>query len=233
MHIDNKARSFLKRLKNREFGYLAKRIFPGGNIVFYMGRQLVFRLYDYNKFKIKYEKSNRNLPHEIMLADKTIIDELCHNFPDNLKKFKNRFERGDKCYVTRLDKIISGYLWIKESPVFFDTNSMWQFKPSEMDGAWFFDVFVVPEYRRKGLFSFMLWNVYNEYAQRGHKTLYSETAYSNDISIASHLDLGFYIYRDVRYISMLGLKLYLANEPLNRRTKINCRYILNVAKYKL
>ena len=233
MFITEKARSFLIRLKKGEFGYIAKRIFPGGNIVFYMGRQLVFRLNDFGKFQLKCKNISHDTSCELAIADTGCIEELCTDFPQHAMKFRERFDKGDKCYVTRLGKTITGYIWVREAPVFFETNSMWQFNPTEMDGVWFFDVFVKPEYRRRGIFSYMLCKVYDEHKQRGYRTLYSETSHSNNVSVVSHLDSGFYIYRDIRYISLFGFKTYLAYDPFMRRTKINFRYIMDVRKHKL
>jgi ribosomal protein S18 acetylase RimI-like enzyme len=220
------------RLRNREFRYLGKRLFPGGNYFLYIGRQLIFRLSDMETFNDQRMKACSQRSHKIAILDTVDIESLCNDFPNKAKAFRERTSQKDICYIARINNIISAYVWVKESKDFFDTNSLLRFNPGKMDGVWFFDLFVKPEYRRQGLFSILVSTVYEDYSKKGYKTLYSETYHTNEASIISHRRLGFNVICEVKYISIFGFKIYILDHKESGRS-IRFRYALNVKKYKL
>lgn len=228
----NKLKKGYIRLRNGEYRYLGKRLFPGGNYVLYMGRQLIFSLSDKEAFNAQYMKTRSLCNHKITVAQSGDINALCIEFPRKEKVFRDRISQGDICYLAKSDGVISGYVWVKESKNFFDTNSLLRFYPGNMDGVWFFDLFVKPEYRRQGLFSTLVSTVYEDYSREGYKTLYSETYHTNEASIISHNRLGCNVICEVQYISIFGFKLYIMDHKKSGRS-IQFRYALNVKKYKL
>ena len=228
----NKLKKGYIRLKNREYRYLGKRLFPGGNYVLYMGRQLIFRLSDKDAFNAQRMKFRSLCNHKITLAESGDIETLCIEFPHKARVFGERKSQGDICYLAKCDGAVSAYVWVKESKHFFDTNSLLRFNPGSMDGVWFFDLFVKPEYRRQGLFSMLVSTVYDDYSRKGYKTLYSETYHTNEESIISHNRLGCNVICEVKYISVFGFKVYILDHKENGHS-VQFRYALNVKKYKL
>ncbi|MEJ2692795.1 MAG: GNAT family N-acetyltransferase [Candidatus Thiodiazotropha sp.] len=228
----NKLNKGWKRLRNGEYRYLGKRIFPGGNIVFYMGRQLIFRLSDMEAFNAQRMKTRSLCKDHTIISERIDIEALCNEYPHKAEVFSERVNRGDRCYVAKSNGVISAYVWLQESKHYFDTNSLLGFNPGKMDGVWFFDLFVKPEYRRRGLFSLIVSTVYEDYSRKGYKTLYSETYHTNEVSIVSHNRLGCHVICEVKYISVLGLKTYIIDHKEKGRS-IQFRYALNVKKHKL
>jgi GNAT superfamily N-acetyltransferase len=197
-----------------------------------MGCQLIFRLSDKETFDAQRMKAHSSGNQKITISESADIETLCIEFPHKAKIFRERISQGNICYIAKSNGVISAYVWVKESKHFFDTNSLLRFNPGKMDGVWFFDLFVKPEYRRRGLFSTLVSSVYDDYSQKGYRTLYSETYHTNEESIVSHNRLGCNVICEVKYISVLGFKTYIVDHKESGRS-IKLRYALNVKKYKL
>ncbi len=222
------AKKFFVRVKNGEFRYIAKRIFPGGNRFFYLGRQFIFECPD-PKAVHGEVKGDRYL---VSRASSDDIEKLCIEYPNKKSRFTKRLSLGDSCFVAKEGEVIAGYVWAKAPRPVFDTNSLYRFR-SQKSGVWFFDLFVKPEHRRKGLFSSLVSAVVESYPATQCQVLYSETYHTNCGSIAAHKKMGAHVVADVRYISILGLKMYLCIEPRHSHRSVQIRYSLDVNKHKL
>ena len=223
-----------ERLRKGDYAYLLRRIFPGGNPVFYFGRQLITRLSDVERFEEICARANKRCNYDILMLDEENSASLITTFPHQREKFERRISQGVPCIIAKKEEEIVGYMWFKEAQGdSFLTNSMWLFSPERMDGLWGFDIFVNPAYRMRGLFTYILHAVYEEAKRRGYGTIYGEVFYTNEISIKSQMRIGYEIVKDVRYYSIFGLKIYVVADPKTGARKIDFRYALNVKKYKL
>jgi GNAT superfamily N-acetyltransferase len=223
-----------KRFRNGELGYYVKRLFPGGNMFLYGGVQLVFRLSDLDKFEEIFELVKRRFGHEVRCASSTDIERLCGEFPDSAAIFRTRVRRGNRCYVSIIDDEIAAFLWAMEPKGnYFDTNTMWVFRPEEMDGVWGTHGYVKPKYRLKGLFPFLMGVARHDYMDKGYVRLYGETHGGNRASIQTHLSAGYEIVWRVVYVSILGLKIYVAKNQKSGRSTLNFRYALRIENHKI
>jgi len=235
MELLNKVRGLKERVKNREYRYLLKRLFPGGNPVFYSGKQLIMRLSEPRRFEKVSVGATRRCSYEIIPLDQNGLEELCRAFPQKEEKFRRRMARGNGCYIARKDGCVAGYAWFLDvEGNDFLTNSMWRLRLDKKDGLWMFDVFVEPAHRMRGLFVCLLSKVYDESKSRGYETLYGEVFYTNEASTKAHLRVGYEILKEVKFYSILGLKIYIVTDPhRDVRPTLEFRYSLNVKKYKL
>ncbi len=234
MNGSGKLSRIKKRIDKGDYAYLIRRVFPGGNPVFYCGRQLITRLSDIDRFEEICARANKRCNYDILMLDEGSRDKLITTFPHQKEKFERRIRQGVPCVLAKKDDEIIGYMWFKEPQGdSFLTNSMWLFRPGKMDGLWGFDIFVDPAYRMRGLFTYILYAVYEEARRRGYETLYGEVFYTNEISIKSQMRIGYEIVKEVRYYSVLGLKIYVVEDPETGSRNIDFRYALNAKKYKL
>lgn len=222
------------RIRNRELGYYVKRLFPGGNIFLYGGVQLIFRLADVQKFEELFEIVSRRFGHEFRRADATDIERLCAEFPAEADVFRRRMRRGNCCYLSLKGEEITGFLWAREAEgECFDTNTLWIFRPDQMDGLWGIYAYVKPKYRLQGLFLFLMGNARRDFLPKGYDRMYGETNGGNKASIQTHLSAGYETVWKVVYVSILGLKLYFARNLKTGRRSFSYRYALRVAEYRL
>ena len=234
MSINSKIQKLRKRIQNGEFRYIFKRVFPRGNPVFYYSVQYVFQLSNKKKFKTLVDAVRKQCDHTPHIVTPDIFEQLCQDFPHKDQKFRKRMANGCRCYVTMKNDEISAYLWALEPQKdYFDTNSLWRFKPEQMDGNWCFDGFVKPQYRLRGLFPYLMGIMREEYSAKGYSTQYGETDAKNERSLNTHLRVGYEIEWRVLVISILGLKIYFAKNPISGARKINFRYALNIADKEL
>jgi len=207
---------------------------PGGNPVLYGGVQLIFRLADLQKFEELHEIVSRRFGHESRRADESDIERLCAEFPDDAEIFRNRVRRGNCCYLSLKGEEITGFLWAREAEgEYFDTNTLWIFRPDQMDGLWGIYGYVKPRYRLQGLFLFLMGSARKDYQSKGYVRMYGETNGGNKASIQTHLSAGYEIVWKVVYVSILGLKLYLARNPVTGHRTFSFRYALRVAEHRL
>jgi len=223
-----------KRIRNGELGYYVKRLFPGGNMILYGGVQLVFRLSDLDKFEEAYEIVSKRFKHELRQASAQDIERLCEEFPDSEKIFRTRIKRSNICFLTMADDKISGFIWAMEPKGdYFDTNTLWIFRPEKIDGVWGTHGYVKPKHRLKGLFPFLMGGIRHEYLKKGYVRIYGETHGGNKASIQSHLSAGYEILWKVIYVSILGLKIYLAKNQLTGQRKVSARYKLRIDENRI
>lgn len=229
-----KLTNLIRRVRRGEWSYYGKRLFPGGNMFLYGGVQLVFRLADLDKFEELYEIVDRRFHHQIRRASADDIERLCAEYPGSEQIFRIRVHRGNRCYIAVKSEEIVGFVWAAQ-PMgdHFDTNSLWVFRPDEMDGVWGTHGYVKPKYRLRGLFTFMMGAVLHDYVQEGYKRLYGETNGGNKASLQTHLSAGYEILWRVHYVSILGLKVYFAQNQKTEQWKIDYRFVLNVEKLRI
>ena len=223
-----------QRIRDGELSYYVKRFLPGGNPVLYGGVQLIFRLADVQKFEELFEIVSRRFGHEFKRADETDIEQLCGEFPAEAEVFRRRVRRGNYCYLSLKGEEITGFLWAREAEgEFFDTNTLWIFRPDQMDGLWGIYAYVKPEYRLQGLFPFLMGSARRDFLPKGYDRMYGETNGGNKASIQTHLSAGYEIVWKVVYVSILGLKLYFARNLTTGRRTFSYSYALRVAEYRL
>lgn len=223
-----------QRIRNRELGYYVKRLLPGGNPILYGGVQLIFRLADLQKFEELNELVARRFGHESRRADESDIERLCTEFPGDAELFRRRVERGNYCYLSVKGDEVTGFLWAREAESeYFDTNTLWIFRPDRMDGLWGIYAYVKPKYRLQGLFPFLMGSARRDFLPKGFDRMYGETNGGNKASIQTHLSAGYEIVLKVVYVSILGLKLYFARNLTTGRRTFSYRYALRVAEYRL
>lgn len=228
----NKINSLIQRIKKGEFRYLFKRFFPGGNPVFYTGKQMLFKLSNIKRFESLFAMTRQRCSHQFLLADQLLIDRLKKEFPHKATRFTRRINAGDQCYVTLKDDDISGYAWIREADV-YDTNSLWRYRPQERDAFWAFDMYIKPQYRLQGVFIFLEGSLYELYKQKGYTSILGETPYTNEKALKSNMRNGFEVICEVRYISILGLKIYIENWLKENRKSLSFRYAIFANRYRL
>jgi len=227
--LSTKYEKIKNRIQNGEFRYLIKRVFPRGNFIFYWGSQLVFKLTDVKKFDQLFSIIKKKCDHDIQIVDHNLLEQLCNDFPQKAEKFKKRIDKGYRCYVSLSKGKISAYLWVLEpSKNYFDTNSLWKFKPDQSNGIWCFDGFVKPEHRMIGLFPYLMGAIRDEYLNKGYVTQYGETDNNNDMSLNTHLRVGYTIFWRVFLLSIFGLKIYFARNESTGQRKIDFRYAIKI-----
>ena len=86
--------NIIKRVKNREFRYLFKRIFPSGNIIFYTSTQLIFRLSDFKKFDKMHGLIKRRCKHEMMIAEAEDVKAVQAYLPEQAAQIRKRLDTG-------------------------------------------------------------------------------------------------------------------------------------------
>ncbi|GAB1257173.1 hypothetical protein NBRC116494_16750 [Aurantivibrio plasticivorans] len=228
--MSNKVSKLLKRIKDGDWNYLRKRLLPRGNPILYIGSQLVFELTDTEKFNKLYTLVNKMCDHDIKIVQDKDVPQLCATFPESAELFKRRFAEGHKkCYVSLKNGEMTAHLWVTEPQMeYFNTNSLWKFYSGVTDAIWCFDGYVKPEHRMRGLFPYLMGAIRNDYLTKGYRTQFGETDANNDMSLNTHLKVGYEIIWRITIVSILGLKIYFARNEQSGNKKISFRYALNI-----
>ncbi|NOX69213.1 MAG: hypothetical protein GXP15_08510 [Gammaproteobacteria bacterium] len=229
----NKGRGILARIRNREYRYIFKRIFPTDNNIFYAGRQVILGQKDLETIERYYELFKKKFKHQIVAVDEEMRDRLFEAFPDDKSKFERRLARGANCYVSITDSQISAYVWVQPPARAYETNSLWVFKPKNVHSMWFFDIYVLPQFRLKGLFGYLSGAVRSIYSDDSPVVVCAETSYNNRKSLRAHFSMGYEITHVVDFVSIFGLKIYLARQLNPKNLRISCRFELNPKAYRL
>ncbi len=223
----------LHHLRRREYRYIFKRVVPDDNPVFFAGRQLIFGLQDRHKLREVYDRAARLVKYDVHCATGPHRQRLLDAFPEHASRFARRFEQGAICYIALSKDEVAGYLWIQRPAAEYRTNNLLPFKPEPPGGYWYFDAYVLPQYRMKGVFPYLLGTVDRMRDPADQKQLFGETAYNNQPSIRSHMLLGYRRVRTVDFVTLLGLRLYLVRDHDTGRRTLRSRFALDPASRKL
>lgn len=221
----------LERLRKRQFRWLFKRLIPRDNPVFFAGRQLIFGMADRRKLREIHRRAARLVSYDVVPATGPHRQRLLAAFPEHALRFSRRFEQGASCHIALAKGEVAGYVWIQPDAPEYATNSLLPFEPEPPGGYWYFDAFVKPQYRMKGVFPCLIGALAEQHAEP--RPLYGETAYNNLPSIRAHLSLGYSQIRTVDFVCVLGLRLYLIRDHETGRLRFRSRFELNPAAHKI
>lgn len=176
----------------RVFEVLCARGLVPGRLLYYheVG---VFRLHAVNQKVIK----RRAKGYDYGIARKQDAEELaiasvCTNVASLTRFFEAFFDAGNRCFVVRKNGAIVGYNWACQSRYtltndnYRDRQLHLSLQPNEVV---FGNGYIHPDYRMKGLFPGLVRTAVDAYPK--DTAFYSTVARLNDVSVKSHLRLGF------------------------------------------
>lgn len=110
--------------------------------------------------------------------------------------YQGRFDRGDVCFLGRLNGRPAGHVWL--------ALKEWVAQECEysmlLDGAvWVYDVFTDPACRRRGVCTELLREACAWAAQQGCQKAYVHIFLANEASLRAHQAAGFTVYEEIRY----------------------------------
>lgn len=223
----------LERVRKRQFRYLFKRVVPRDNPVFFAGRQLIFSMQDRTKAREVYQRAARLVKYEVVPAVGAHRQSLLDAFQEHAPVFSRRFDEGASCYLALAKGNVAGYVWIQPVATEYATNSLLPFRPEPPGGYWYFDLFVKPEYRMKGVFPYLVGTLEKVHDEADPRPLYGETSYNNHASLRAHQSIGYRQIRTVDFVSLLGLRLYSIRDHDTGRRSVRFRFALNPAAHKI
>lgn len=143
-------------------------------------------------------------------------NELSESPPSLHYRTKGREQRTHAIYIEHRGRIVS------RSFVLFDeiyiSPSGYEL-PMGQVVAQVHGAYVDPQYRWKGLHLHMLRNALDLSLKKGTPGAYSEIHFLNRNSYGSYNKLGFRIYKNIKYVAILGRKYFFEGEPTHWTTK--------------
>jgi GNAT superfamily N-acetyltransferase len=138
-------------------------------------------------------------------------------------KFKRRFKNKSTCILAELNDEVAGVIWINLSDK-YKTNCEYVYEPDDK-AAWIFDLYIVPKYRLRGAFVYLM-NVVLQYVQdQSYTALSGEIHYANKASINAHIRIGFKIIETISYVSILGLYMYSIKSDELIKNRLHFKYV--------
>lgn len=144
----------------------------------------------------------------IRQIDRTALPELYASFPrKDRSEFGERFEAGHRCFAARIDGTICGMAWLDMGAVHDEPEKFCKFVIPP-DAAWHYDVMILPEYRRRGLFSALMQQAFEYVCREGRTRVCGFTSRYNQGSVKAHTRIGFRLTKKITALNLLGLRLH-------------------------
>jgi GNAT superfamily N-acetyltransferase len=140
----------------------------------------------------------------------------------------HRYNSGNRCLVWLQDGEVAFYAWVYVNEgaelvlasAVARTSVPLALKPGE---AYWWDAYVAPPYRRRGIFSQAVREFVPYLARRGVRRVYSIVDYSNVPSIRGHVAAGFEIASGVVHIRAFGAEKFLKRRVCLRSPRLLAR----------
>ena len=156
------------------------------------------------------------------MASLSDIKKLSQIYGDS-EVFRKRFENGCECMIAEIKGEIAGAIWLQYNDT-YRTNCEYIYRP-ESKLVWIFDAFIVPKYRLRGVFPFLISEIINYVNANAHEGVCGEIHYENQVSINAHLKIGFRKIEKISYVSFLGFFIYLVKNCALKRNRYLFRYV--------
>jgi len=182
---------------------------------------IVFPQYFLWKMGLKYVKAflwERHLADEIPKIETKIPVEIklasVHDFkrsPLLKDEALKRLSEGDLSFIAVWNGMIAGYLWasFKRKVYVQEFEREMNFKIGEV---YLYDVFALPDFRRKGLFKKLLEETLHYFKSRNVKKANAYTLTSNKASQKAFRALGFRTVRLVKFVKIFKFKKFEERE---------------------
>ena len=140
-------------------------------------------------------------------------------FLDKRERYANRFRKGDIAVVAELHDEIVGMEWIDASREHYEEENEYRF-PLPEGSVWTYDGYVPPAYQVKGVWASITDEVVRYQRQRSFHSVYCMVRGWNRHAINCHLRYGYRTRRQVIFIRLLFLRIYLGKN-LDQTAKNN------------
>ena len=127
----------------------------------------------------------------------------------------------ERCWVVKDQQNIVAYVWISDNKrkILSDTGYEIPLQSNEK-ACWWRDLYVLPDYRGKGLVELLFASWIASVSDGITQTLYTEVSPANIASVKVHSRLGFQKTCRLIMFCILGLRLYFISMPDKRMLKI-------------
>lgn len=202
-NIIKKLKELLRKKKYEElFSIVLKNLIP--RRFFRFNDIRVFRLDDFSKLKELKTKIN------IISADEAHIDKLMeYDLSDEL--VRDRFNRKDFCHLAIVDDKIVGMIWFSLRRDFLNEFQYSHLKSN--DAVWLYSAYVEPRYRMRGVYLHLMNDAKLVAEKNGLRALEAHIDFDNQISISSHLRLGFAVLKRIVALQFLWFSLEFVSVP--------------------
>ena len=129
-------------------------------------------------------------------------------FLEQGEKYAARFGKGDWVVVAEVYDEIVGMKWIEVGKEHYEEENEYRF-PLPEGSAWSYDTYVAPAYRAKGVWTIITDEAVHDLRQRSYHTIYSMVKAWNHPMINGNIRYGFRKRRQVVFIRVLFLRIYL------------------------
>jgi GNAT superfamily N-acetyltransferase len=147
------------------------------------------------------------IPVQIRIATVDDIDKFKNMFDDKkCNLLRQRFTRGEICFVAVVGEKVIAQQWVSYSDE-YDPDNRLTVKVNSNEG-YFFDTYVLPEYRNNRLHSALVASGLKYIYDRGLKKAIGIVVKNNTYSIKATLSQGFTPKRAVFDFTMFGLQYH-------------------------
>jgi GNAT superfamily N-acetyltransferase len=130
---------------------------------------------------------------------------------DKRDTYGKRFQAGDLCIAAIVDGQIIGYEWLCVGSKHVEERYGFQVRIPE-DAIYAYDAYVLPEYRRKGVWLRLQGCIVDWLEKCEKKSVIAIVDYGNDLSRKAHTGYGYSPIQAVSYIRVLWSKSFKVKE---------------------
>lgn len=201
------AAELLKKRRYNEFFFELCKVIPFNLIVY---SNFYFVKCDTLADKIKIKPLDKKYKIFIEDFNYDLLERIKKELPHNLETVYYRLEKKeDKTKIIIIehnDRIVAIMFFLYDSSVPSPSGYFLGFNKEKVLTC--YDVYIDHKYRFKGLHLHLFSSAFEISKAFGNPGLYGEIHFLNKNSILSHHRLGFYVYKNIHYIQILGKKYF-------------------------
>lgn len=136
------------------------------------------------------------------------LAELHRAFPrKDRAQFGRRMAAGHKCLACDVGGAVCGMAWLNLGSIHEEPEEFCRFVIPQ-DAAWHYDIMILPECRRRGMFSSLMNHAFDFIRKEGRVRMCGFTSWHNKGSLKAHTSVGFRLTKKISAINLLGFRFH-------------------------